>query len=657
MISIRIKILIIALSSFIITAGAFIIYSIFVTENYKQMRLKNIKETIEFETEKVNKIIAQIELSAKHFALVGHLCFEAQSKKLGENLIIEFLNSFPTAIGGGFWFAPYAFDKNMLRAGFYAFYDHNINTVRLDPTFFSPEYDYHNSSWYREITQYVTEKNQVVWTKPYIDGSGSYSLMTTAGAGIFDEEGNLIAISTIDWEVEEVINTLSAITPTSGSFVVLYDPIKDYIISNTGLALEVESDTSLTREHAPLLKDIQDIAKDIQDITRGCNPLLINNIPWDLDTEEFTLCGVDYIRFKRVMDNDWYLSVIVPADEIFERIEKHNINFSITMTVIFVIMLVSIFYFISKLINLPLQKLTSGVSEFGFGNFDVNIAIKSNDELGLLSRTFNKMAVDLKAAIEQNTRENIAKEKIAAELRVASQIQMSMLSTDFPICDEFEIYATMLPAKQIGGDFYDFFMIDDNTLAVIIADVSGKGIPAALFMATAKRFIKNNAQYEAKSPSDVFYLVNNKLCKNNDASMFVTVFMGYLDIPSGRFTFVNAGHNPPLWCSDGIFAPLQMKRSFVLGGIEDIVYEQGEIILGIGDTLFLYTDGITEAMNSSDVLFGETRLLSSINASIGMPIKDLTESIKSSIDDFVKDAEQADDIAMLVLRYGKIIKN
>lgn len=251
------------------------------------------------------------------------------------------------------------------------------------------------------------------------------------------------------------------------------------------------------------------------------------------------------------------------------------------------------------------------------------------------------------------------KERIGAELDVATKIQASMLPSIFPPYperDEFDIYASMQPAKEVGGDFYDFFFIDENTLAVVMADVSGKGVPAALFMVIAKTLIKNNAQ-SGKSPKEVFEAVNNILCENNEEGMFVTAFMGYLDVKSGKVTFVNAGHNPPLICTkidDSCmyqFDWLKTQPDFILAGMEDMSYNQSEITLQPGDELFMYTDGITEAVNNENTLFSEPRLLDVANKYMDMTLREFSLSIKREIDLFAEGAEQADDITMLSLRY------
>jgi sigma-B regulation protein RsbU (phosphoserine phosphatase) len=296
--------------------------------------------------------------------------------------------------------------------------------------------------------------------------------------------------------------------------------------------------------------------------------------------------------------------------------------------------------------------LISEVSLIGLGNLDARIGVNTRGELSFLAKTFNKMTSDLKASIEQSARQLAENERIGAELNVATKIQASMLPCIFPAFPhrpEFDIHATMIPAKEVGGDFYDFFLIDETKLAIVIADVSGQGIPAALFMVIAKTLIKNNAQY-GKSPKEVFEAVNSLLCENNEADMFVTVFMGYLDIATGVFTYVNAGHNPPLIKRAlGQFEWLPAKPGFVLAGMEGMAYKQAEIQLAKGDMLFLYTDGVTEAVNPRSELFGERRLMEATNKHETSDPDEFIGLMKGKIDQFADGAEQADDITMLIL--------
>ena len=349
------------------------------------------------------------------------------------------------------------------------------------------------------------------------------------------------------------------------------------------------------------------------------------------------------------------VGVSVLADELFgaARVWEFVFRTVVTFAICSIAPILLQIFLFRRMIGRPVKELTAASAKIGGGDLDVSLSVKTGDEIEVLAGAFVKMAAQLKAYIDNLTRVTAEKERIGAELDVAAKIQASMLPCIFPAFPdraEFDIYASMLPAKEVGGDFYDFFFIDDSTLAVVMADVSGKGVPAALFMVIAKTLIHNNAQ-NGKSPKEVFETANNLLCENNDAGMFVTAVLGYLDIPTGRFVFVNAGHNPPLLRTGGCFEWLKTKPGFVLAGMDDIQYKEHEIILHPGDALFLYTDGITEAVNNENKLFGDPRLLKTVNQYLGLPLCEFTVSVKREIDRFTEGAEQADDITMLSLLY------
>ena len=247
-------------------------------------------------------------------------------------------------------------------------------------------------------------------------------------------------------------------------------------------------------------------------------------------------------------------------------------------------------------------------------------------------------------------------ERIAAELSVAHHIQTSMLPNIFPAFpdhDEFDIYASMTPAKEVGGDFYDFFMVDDRHLAVVIADVSGKGVPAALFMVIGKTLIKDHTQ-QGRDLGEVFTEVNELLCQSNSEGLFITAFEGVLNLDTGDFVYVNAGHDAPYICrKDASYEPLAVKPGFVLAGMEEMKFTEGRITLCEGDKLFLYTDGVTEATNTHNALYGKERLLLVLNKNKQQNPKETLSSVKADIDDFVGETPQFDDITMLCVEYRR----
>ena len=277
-------------------------------------------------------------------------------------------------------------------------------------------------------------------------------------------------------------------------------------------------------------------------------------------------------------------------------------------------------------------------------------------EVGNLARSYVSMVEDLETYIANLKTVTAEKERINAELTLASDIQAHMLPCIFPAFpeyDEFDIYATMTPAKEVGGDFYDFFMTDEKHLAIVMADVSGKGVPAALFMVIAKTLIKNYAQM-GQAPGQVFSTVNRLLCDGNDAGLFVTAWIGILDLETGLLQYANAGHNPPLLKKGGEpFTYLKSRPGFVLAGMETTRYRQSELVLEPGDRIFLYTDGVTEATDSAQQLYGEDSLAELLNRCQKDTAAEMLRDLKDDIDRFVGDAPQFDDITMLMLDFKK----
>ena len=301
----------------------------------------------------------------------------------------------------------------------------------------------------------------------------------------------------------------------------------------------------------------------------------------------------------------------------------------------------------------PIRLLTDRVSQLDGDNLDFTWELKNNDETDVLAHSFLAMTQKMKEYIKNITEITAEKERIGAELNVATKIQADMLPKifpPFPDRSEFDVYAQMTPAREVGGDFYDFFLVDDDHLAIVIADVSSKGVPAALFMVIAKTLIKNHAM-SLESLGDVFYKVNNQLCEGNEEGMFVTAWMGVVTLSTGEFEYVNAGHNPQLLMNNDDYDWIHAQPGFVLAGLEGIPYSSEKIKLNHGARVFLYTDGVTEAQNTSEELFGEQRLMESLHRNGHLPLKQMLEAVRADIDNFAGEAEQFDDITMLAFEF------
>ena len=357
------------------------------------------------------------------------------------------------------------------------------------------------------------------------------------------------------------------------------------------------------------------------------------------------------------------------VDISMNKIMSDRRDFLITLilitAVLALIIAAAVLVLVNKFLIKPINVLSDAASTFVSEKQEkaktdssqiAKLNIRTGDEIEKLSDSVKKMETDLNTYIEELTAITSEKERIGAELDIATHIQSSMLPCIFPAFperQEFDIYAQMTPAKEVGGDFYDFFMVDERHIAIVMADVSGKGVPAALFMVIAKTLIKDHT-LPGRDLGEVFTTVNNILCESNSEGLFVTAFEGVLDLATGEFAFVNAGHEVPYLCKKSAgFKPYKIKPCFVLAGMENMKYSSGKITLDVGDKIFQYTDGVTEATNSENELYGAKRLNTVLNAAGRKTPCEIIKDVKNDIDTFVGNADQFDDITMLCLEYKR----
>ena len=309
---------------------------------------------------------------------------------------------------------------------------------------------------------------------------------------------------------------------------------------------------------------------------------------------------------------------------------------------------------LSRQIVRPIRKLTEEVGAMQGDDLDFHWTLDTGDETQTLAEAFASLTQRMKDYIRENEAITAEKERIGTELSVATRIQAAMLPSIFPPFPErsdFDIYASMDPAREVGGDFYDFFLIDEDHLCLVIADVSGKGVPAALFMMASKIILQSCAML-GNSPAEILRLTNEAICSNNEAEMFITAWVGILELSTGKLTAANAGHEyPVLKRADGGFELLRDKHGLVLGGLAGQTYAQYELQLEKGAKLFLYTDGVPEANTASGEMFSLERLLGALNAAADGTPEQILRGVRGALDEFVKDAEQFDDITMLCAEY------
>lgn len=507
-------------------------------------------------------------------------------------------------------------------------------------------YNFFESSWYTQ----AKEAETLIFTDTYLDGYGRGETISCA-APFYDAADNFAGVVSMDVLISDINNSVIAMDYVNGAYAFLLDTNGKVIAAPEGFR-DTVGNNIVTDDNARL---------------HGIADQILSGKSGIAATDQA------YYAYAPIEGIDWILGVYFPTSVITEKTDditavisentsdtaqsiQNSILLAITIFVAGFIIIVIGVYFISKVfadrVVQPLQILQKDVQMISEGNLEHRAKIIQDDEIGELANAFNNMSASLQEYIKNLSSVMAEKERIGAELNVATQIQADMLPSIFPAFperEEFDIYATMQPAKEVGGDFYDFFLIDDDHLAVVIADVSGKGVPAALFMVIAKTLLKNRAQM-GDSPAKVLEVVNNQLCENNKAEMFVTVWFGVMQISTGKIVAANAGHEKPIIRkADGEFEIFKDKHGFVMGGMEGMKYKEYELEIEKGGCLFVYTDGVPEATSSDSELFGMERLVQVLNEEKDAPLPDILKSVKGSIDKFVKDAPQFDDITMLAL--------
>ena len=356
----------------------------------------------------------------------------------------------------------------------------------------------------------------------------------------------------------------------------------------------------------------------------------------------------EYLCSYRFVEGYYIVGAMPKFEAMFMKEVSVYVN-TFMEILIFAALFVLIYFLIKKIIIDNLRKINQGLSQITNGNLNVTVDVRSNEEFASLSDDINQTVGTLKRYIKE------AAARIDKELEFAKQIQYSSLPTVFPKSNSFKLYAEMITAKEVGGDFYDFYMLNDSTIAFLVADVSGKGIPAAMFMMRAKTVIRDLAE-RGLEPDEIFTIANEKLCENNDAGMFVTAWLGIIDTKTGLMKFANAGHNPPLFKrNDQDFEYMKARSGMLLAGMEGMKYRKNELQLVPGDKLYLYTDGVTEATDNNTELYGEQRLLDFVNSLNIIEPESICKLIKEDVDKFVGTAPQFDDITMVAINFDAIL--
>ncbi len=597
------------------------------------LKIESTDNAVLFFSEKINKSVKQLEKNAIAMALISESFYRHKPippKSYLNELIKRNFEQVYLPSGGGVWLEPYAINKHQKQ--FCTYIHKKGSEIKLNKLGDECDYPYHNVGWYKSIRGDILRGVPAYWSLPYNDELNNNELMVSIGAGIYDKNHKLIGISTIDWTLESIIKEINSLKITPKTMVLFIDENHDYIIAING-------DPSAIDAPGKPLHFLSWYKPNIQN--KGT----------------FEYNKTKYVSFVNHLDNGMGLVVSVPQKELFKSIVYRLQFLMITLFLTCIAIAAGIYYMLAKYINKPIQYVVSAANCLGAGNFDAKMDITEPLEFYNIAVAFNKMAEDIKRYIKNLKIMTDDKKKYEQELDLARAIQHSALPSvfpPFPDYSEFEIYALLRTAKEVGGDFYDFFFIDYKHLVVLIADVSGKGVPAALFMMTAKTLIKNLAK-KGHSPEELMIQINKAIYGANKEDFFITIFLGLLDVTTGKMSCVNAGHNLPLiYTNNGDIKTLDCPANIVAGALEDFPYVASEINLSPGDAILMYTDGVTEAKNINNELYGTQRLEEELKnvTECGFQPERVLHNLDKTILAYEGPEHQSDDIALLALKYN-----
>jgi phosphoserine phosphatase RsbU/P len=520
----------------------------------------------------------------------------------------------------------------------YAYRRHGLVVSRLLER---PGYDWDRQGWYTE----PCARRRPVWSDPYFDRGGGDALMVTYSAPLFDPaHGNPVCgVVTCDVALPWLGKAVRALSlgKTGYGFVISHDgtyivhPNPDYVLRKTVFQAAREAGS----------EDLVALARRMVAGEQGFAPLIsqVTGRP-------------SRLAFAPIPSAGWCLAVVISQDELLAPIVQLRRQESAASAIAFVLLSL-IALLIARSITGPLRQLEAATHTLAAGNLHAPLPeIAGADEVARLGQSFSAMRESLLTYVENLRETTAAKERLTGELEVARSIQMSLVPPGLPEAshEAYELVATLDAAREVGGDLYDYMLLDDHILGVVVGDVSGKGVPAAIFMAATTALLRALWRQHV-SPAQALEHLNAELSREDHSSMFVTLLCLTLDLRDGTCRYASAGHLPALLKgAQGTVTPLPRVRGAAAGVVADAVYEEGTLRLGPGDTLFLYTDGVTETMTAEGELFGLSRTLTVLTEQEpGTPPGDLLANVRTALKLFAGEADQSDDIAMLALRFRR----
>jgi phosphoserine phosphatase RsbU/P len=605
----------------------------------KKLLLESARETAKQLTNATLNRMESVLISAQRVpeALMLFLNEPSVKEETIEDMLRFVLKNKPEIFGTAIAFAPFKFKPGLEGYAPYCYRTADgFGIKNLD----HESYSYFDWTWYKT----AEETGRPVWTEPYFDEGGGNTVMSTYAVPFYGDEGTgkvfrgvATADLSLDW-LETMMNSIKVfetgyVIMVSEQGTIITHPVKQFQMRNL-------SELAMDDNNSALMKITSEMMQDKE----GYMPftsLIDHRSCW--------------MYFTTLPQTRWHMAVVFPENELLAGLHKLYF-YTIFIGVFGAILLSIVVILFSSQITKPLRRLTMTANKIGSGNFNVEIGEdNSTREIYLLGNALSRMQSELKDYIRNLEVTTAAKERFESELNIAHEIQQGMIPKIFPPFpgrDDIDIFALLEPARQVGGDLYDFFFLDDDTLCFAIGDVSDKGVPASLMMAITITLFRSEAD-KTKSVIDIVRNINHDVCQGNENLMFITFFMGILDMRTGELVFCNAGHNYPyLLKNDGVLKVLDETHGVPLGIDEDQQYQTGKIILEKNDTLVLYSDGITEAMNSKGELFGDERFEKLIQTGCqGLSTRQIAGTVMEDVGGFADTPERSDDITLLVLQY------
>lgn len=563
-----------------------------------------------------------------------------ESGACGEDQLLKLLESMTAGssrvYGMTAAFEPFAFYET--KRHFAPYFYKNGKDVKYVPLS-ETGYDYSTQDWY----QIPKEIGAPYWTEPYFDEGGGNIMMTTYSVPLYGTvSGRRIfrGVITADISLEGLRSIVSSIKILNTGYAFLISK-NGAIVTHPSLEM-IMNETIFNMAEARNDKLLRDIGRKM---IKGESGFVMS--------ESIIKGKKCWMYYAPVPSTGWSLAVLFPQDELLADINRLR-DISLLAGLAGAMILIAAIIFIARSFTRPIRAMARAAGMIATGNLDVTLPdVRSNDEVGKLTEAFRYMSRSLKDYIEKLTETVAVKERIQSELSIARKIQMSILPKRFPDAGEnknIDIFAAISPAKEVGGDFYDFHYIDKDRMCFVVGDVSGKGVPASLFMAVTKTFLKATVSRE-DSPDKVLTIVNKELNSGDDQSLFVTVFFGIINTRTGEVFYTNGGHNSPLLVrktGESVF--VEPVGGMVLGILDDINFDMGKLTLLPGEQLFLYTDGVTEAMNDKKEQYSEERLQAALKRAGGESCRETIAAVLADVKAYSGKAPQSDDITMLAIK-------